>query len=347
MLSRIAAGLFIGSAWLPEPWGSQDEEGSTKMVQSNTFVAGIDIAKAELDVAIDGKEDRLRVPNNLAGYGQLIDWLLERGVHRVGMEASGGYEQSVLEALAEAGFEAALLQPRQVRAFAVYRLRRAKNDRIDARLIARCTAELDLVRPARDRRLAPLDEHLRLIEQIEADISRLKTRREAYRSPRLERWLGQESARLARRLKAELALLIKTIGGHDDLMRRLHLIESVEGVGRRTALTLLILMPELGRLSREEAASLAGLAPFDRDSGTQQGQRRIAGGRFRVRRSLYAAALAASFHWNPALIDFYRRLRAKGKNHKQALVAAARKLLIFVNTVLARGSAWKKQAHAS
>ena len=310
-------------------------------------VAGIDISKAHLDVALDREEARLRVPNDAGGHARLVKWLAEHKVTRVGMEASGGYERAPADALRKAGFEVALLQPRQVRAFAVYRLRRAKNDSIDASLIARCTAELETVRPPRDSRLAAMDEHLRLIEQIESDCSRMKTRKEAYRTPRLERWIAQEVARLERRLKAELTLLVKTIFQHEDLARRLELIETVEGVGRRTALTLIILMPELGQLSREEIASLAGLAPFDDDTGNQRGQRHIEGGRFRVRRSIYAAALAASFRWNPRLVDFYKRLRAKGRGHKQALVACARKLLIFVNTVLTRGSAWQKLASVS
>lgn len=313
------------------------------MTQSTTSVAGIDISKAHLDVALGGRDERLRVPNTLDGCRRLLAWLRQHGVGRVGMEASGGYERLALHALREAGLEVALLQPRQVRAFAVYRLRRAKNDQIDAGLIARCTADLEVVREGRDPRLAEMDEHLRLIEQVEADLSRMKTRAEAYRSSRLKRCIEQEIARLERRLKAELALMMKAIAGHDDLLHRLRLIETVEGVGTRTAITLLILMPELGQLSREEAASLAGLAPFDDDTGKQRGQRHIAGGRFRVRRSLYAAALAASFRWNPRLIAFYKRLREKGHTHKQALVACARKLLIFVNTVLARGTAWEKQ----
>ena len=125
-----------------------------------------------------------------------------------------------------------------------------------------------------------------------------------------------------------------------DLAQRLTLIESVQGIGGRTALSLLILMPELGRLTRGEVASLAGLAPFDRDSGQYRRQRRITGGRHRVRRALYAAALPASFRWNPALVETYKRLRGNGKNHKQALTACARKLLTFVNAVLARQSSW-------
>lgn len=317
------------------------------MAHNSMIAAGIDVGKARLDVQVHGCASRLGVANSRAGYDGLIAWLTDQGVTRIGLEASGGYERAPAEALRKAGFEVVLLQPRQVRAFAVYRLRRAKNDAIDAGLIARVAAELDEVRAPRDPRLAAMDEHLRLIEQIEADLARMKTRGEAYRTPRLKRWIAREEARLERRAAAELALLAKAILAHRDLAERLHLIESVEGVGRRTAITLAVLMPELGGISREAAASLAGLAPFDQDSGKHQGQRQIAGGRSRVRRALYAAALPASFRWNPRLVDLYKRLRDKGRPHKQALVACARKLLVFVNTVLARGSAWQKQTQTS
>ena len=314
------------------------------MGKSITSVAGIDIGKTWLDIAVFGSGEALRLPNSIEGHAALLEWLGRHGVTRVGLEASGGYERDVCAGLRAAGFEVALLQPRQVRAFAVYRLRRAKNDRLDAALIAHCTAALDEVRAAPDPRMASFAEHLRLIEQIETDLARFKTRRDAYRQARLKRWLEQEVARLERRLKAELALLAKSIIGHQDLAQRLALIESVQGIGRRTALSLLVLMPELGQLNRSEIASLAGLAPFDRESGQYRGQRRIAGGRPRVRRSLYAAALPAAFRWNDGLVALYKRLREHGKSHKVALVACARKLLTFANAVVARGSAWTKPA---
>lgn len=310
------------------------------MVHDSMIVAGIDTGKIWLDVACHPSGQALRVENGPAGHRRLADWLAQHGVARVGLEASGGYERGVVAALRDAGLEVAVLQPRQVRAFALFRLKLAKNDRLDAALIARCTAELDLVRPAPDPRLEPLAEHLRLIEQLEADLARAKTRAEAFHLPRHRRALLREAERLAGRVKAELLLLAKTVAAQADLARRLTLIESVAGIGRRTALTLLILMPELGRLSRQEAASLAGLAPFDHDSGQYRGQRRIQGGRHRVRRALYAAALPASFQWNPALVAIYKRLRSAGKNHKQALTACARKLLLYANAVLARQAEW-------
>lgn len=310
------------------------------MEQHSTITAGIDTGKHWLDVALYPRGARARFANTANAHRQLTGWLRRHQVARVGIEASGGYEQTAVAGLRAAGLTVILLQPRQVRAYATCTLQRAKTDGIDAALIADFTARFDRARPAPDSRLAPLAEHLRLIEQIEQDLARARTRQEAYRQPRLRRAVAREIDRLARRHKAELALLLKAVQRHADLAHRLRLIESVDGIGRRTALTLLLLMPELGRLSREQIAALAGLAPYDDSSGERTGTRAIAGGRARVRRALYAAALPAAFRWNAALVAFYKRLTARHKPHKQALTACARKLLIYANAVIARDTPW-------
>lgn len=312
------------------------------MAYSITKAAGIDIGKESLEIALYPEGAGMQAANGPEGRRALVDWLQARGIERVALEASGGYERGVSEALRAAGLSVALLQPRQVRAYARYRLRWAKNDTLDAHLLARIGAELESVGASPDPRLASFSEHLRLIEQFEADLARMKTRLEAYREPRLRDKLSREIARLDQRKQAELALLRKQVRAHDDLKQRMALIESVAGVGARTALGLVILLPELGHCERGEIACLAGLAPFDHDSGRYAGQRRIAGGRARARSTLYMAAFSASRQWNPALIDLYNRLRDKGRSHKQAVIACARKLLIFINTVLARGTPWQK-----
>ena len=131
-----------------------------------------------------------------------------------------------------------------------------------------------------------------------------------------------------------------------DLGKRLDLILSVDGVGLRTAVAILVRMPEIGRVTREQAAALVGLAPYDKDSADYVGQRHIAGGRERLRGNLYTAALPASFRWNPQLKALYKRLIANGKPHKVVLVACARKLLIYANTVVERGTPWTKEMPA-
>jgi len=338
--SVIVASAFIGPGWLPEQPGSLHKAGSTKMTQTNTLTAGIDTSKAKLDIAVHDQSECWQVANAPQGWRRLAADLLKAGVARVGIEATGGYERGVVGHLRAAGFIVLVLQPIQVRAFARVHLRRAKNDALDATLIAACAAAIDQPKIEPDPRLAELAGHLTFVEQIEEDIARLKVRLEHIDVLRLRRLVLADVARLKLRRAAELMRIARALRVHDDLARRLDLVLSVPGIGERTALAIVIRMPELGRVSREEAAALAGLAPFDHDSGTHKGQRHIAGGRARLRRSLYAAALPAAFRWNKALIALYARLIARGKAHSAALVACARKLLIYANTVVQRGTPW-------
>jgi len=326
--------------------GSHHKEGSTKMRQHNMVCAGIDTGKRKLDVAIAGGPHRLQTGNDADGHATLSAWLRRHGVKRVGIEASGGYEQAVVAKLRRDGLVVIVFQPAQVRAYAKFHLQRAKNDQIDAALIAICTAATHTIHAPPDPRLAPFAEHLTLIEQITEDIAQVKTRRETCRDPRIRRLWDSEIARLKQLLRIEFKALVATIRQHSDLAERLDLIASVGGIGLRTAVAILVRMPEIGRVTREQAAALAGLAPYDDDSGDHLGARHIDGGRERLRKSLYTAALPAAFHWNPQLTVIYRRLIAAGKPHKVALVACARKLLIYANTVVERGTPWTKRPAA-
>ena len=320
--------------------GSHHKEGSKKMSKDSTVCAGIDTGKYKLDVAIDASADRLRVENSPEGYRSLSAWLRQRGLERIGIEASGGYEQAAVSFLRADGFVVIVFQPMQVRAYARFVLQHAKNDNIDAALIARCTAAATDIHEPPDTRLAPLAQRLTMIEQLTQDVAQLKTRREACRDQRIREFWKQEIDRLKRLLQAELKQLVAAIGEHRDLSIRLDLIASVDGVGLRTAVAILVRMPEIGRVTREQAAAIAGLAPYDDESGQRRGLRHIKGGRQRLRQSLYAATLPAVFYWNAQLKALYKRLITAGKTHKLVLVACARKLLIFVNTVVARGTPW-------
>jgi transposase len=342
--SVIIVSTFIGPGWLPEQLGSLYKAGSTKMTQTNITTAGIDTSKAKLDVAVHGRSESWQVANALPGWRLLAANLAKVGVTRVGIEATGGYERGLVEHLRAAGFVVLVLQPVQVKAFARVHLRRAKNDALDAILIAACAAAMDQSRITHDPRLADLAGYLTFLEQIEEDIARFKTRLEHIDEPALRRIVNCDIARLKARRTAQIRLIAKQLRAHHDLAVRLDLVLSIPGIGERTALALIIRMPELGRISREEAAALAGLAPFDDDSGQHRGQRHIAGGRGRLRRSLYAAALPAAFRWNKALVALYARLTAAGKSHKAALIACARKLLIYANTVVQRGMPWTEKA---
>jgi transposase len=327
--------------------GSHHKDGSTKMGKVITVCAGIDTGKHKLDVAIDGSTERLQVDNNSEGHRTLLAWLRQRRVERIGIEASGGYEQAVVSSLRADSVVVIVFQPVQVRAYAKFVLQHAKNDAIDAALIARCTTAATDIREPPDARLALLAQQLTMIEQLTEDVRQLKTRREACREERIREFWKREINRLKGVLNSELKQLVAAIREHRDLSDRLDLIASVDGVGPRTAVAILVRMPEIGRVTREQAAAIAGLAPYDDDSGLRRGSRHIKGGRQRLRQSLYAAALPSVFYWNPQLQAFYKRLLAAGKSHTLALVACARKLLIFVNTVVARGTPWTSSKAAT
>jgi transposase len=306
--------------------------------------AGIDTGKRKLDVAIDGRPDELQVDNSPEGHEVLSTWLKRHRTKRVGIEASGGYEQAVVSRLRRDGFVVAVFQPSQVRSYARFHLQRAKNDKIDAALIAACTTTARKVHAAPDPRLTAFAAHLTMIDQITDNIVRSKTCRESCRDQRIQGFWTAEISRLKGIERTERKRLVAALRQHRDLAARLDLIASVDGIGLPTAVAILVRMPEIGQLSREQAAALAGLAPFDKDSGDQVGIRHIGGGRQRLRTALYAAALPAAFRWNAQLVALYKRMIAAGKLHKVALVACARKLLIFANTIVARGTPWVSQA---
>jgi transposase len=320
--------------------GAHRKEGSRKMKKHSMVCAGIDTGKRKLDVALDARLEQLQVDNDPDGHRALSAWLRQHRVKRVGIEASGGYEQAVVAQLRRDGFVVVVFQPAQVRAYAGFVGQRAKNDKIDAKLIAACTAAVKKIHAPPDPRLAPFAERMTLIDQLTDERDRCKIYLESCRDPYRRQFWNAEISHWDKLLKAELKALVNAIRAHRDLAERLDLIESVDGIGRKTAVAILVRLPEIGHLTREEIAALAGLAPFDDQSGEHDGPRHIAGGRKRLRGALFKAALPASFHWNPQLIALYRRLTGAGREHKYALVACARKLLIFANTVVARGTPW-------
>ena len=317
------------------------------MTNTSIPTAGIDTSKHKLDVAVHGRPGSFTVDNSPAGWAMLAARLAEIGVRRVGIEASGGYGRGVTRYLQQLGLTVVPPQPLQLKAFAMLRLQRAKSDPIDAGLVAACTLLLDATNKLPpDPRLDALTDHLTFIEQTERDIARLETRREHIADRRLPRLLAADSKRLEQRRGLELERLTGAPRLHADLASCVDLLPGIAGIGERSALALVLRLPELGRVSREQAAAFAGLAPFVHQSGKRRGETHIGGGRGRRRRSLYAAALPASLRCNPALRALYARLVARGHGHNSALVACARKLLLFANTVVARGTPWREQAAA-
>lgn len=314
------------------------------MAQESGFV-GIDVSKDELEVFILPWRRQVCVSNDAAGWSELIAWLGQHAVARIGLEASGGYEAGVVAALRAAGYCVHILDPWRVRSFAKAAGRRAKNDRIDATVIARFVATFELHQarpdPARQAlgalvkaRLAAIELRVGLANMAEHGNGELVRLRRRY-----------ERALLAdeKRLDGKIAAFITK---HADLAERAALLASTPGVGPQTAAVLLALLPELGRLPRQQIAALAGLAPYDDDSGKRHGKRATAGGRTLVRRALYMAALSA-LRCNPVLRAFHQRLRARGKEFKVAQVACMRKLLTILNAMLRDNQPWHSTpAHA-
>ena len=311
----------------------------------STTCAGIDVGKHTLDAAIDSGGAAIRIANDAAGIADLIAWLKAREVGRVGLEASGGYERGVCAALREAGFEIVLHQPLEIRLFARLKRRRAKNDRLDAAMIAAATRTASVKQTAYDAGLHELAERLTAYEQASDLIAQMKTMTEHVTLNDIAAEWRVKIAAMTR-LKAKIAAtLVAAVKARADMAARYALLRSLPGVGPIVAIALIVRMPELGAMQRGQAASLLGVAPFDRDSGQYKGLRRIAGGRARPRRLVYMAALAAK-RCDPAFKAFAQSLNARGKPPKVALVAIMRKLIEAANLVLSRGQPWRTTAPA-
>lgn len=302
-------------------------------------VVGIDVSKAQLDVALLPGSQRLQFANDAAGITELVKQLRAAQAELVVMEATGGYETAAATAIAGAGLRLAVVNPRQVRDFARATGRLAKTDRIDAELIgvfAQAVEPQITVLPDEDTRA------------LEALLVR-RTQLIAMRTQESNR-LGLSSGVTRKQIKTHIAWLDRAIGALDtDLTAKLRtsaawrarddLLQSMKGVGPITSGTLMSALPELGRLDRRAIAALVGVAPFNRDSGTLRGRRAIYGGRARVRSVLYMAATSA-VRTNPVIRTCYQRLIQRGKPHKVAMVACMRKMLTILNAMARTNTPW-------
>lgn len=311
-----------------------------KTLHVSTKAAGIDIGKAKLDTGLNEGEDRLQTGNDPQAFGQIIAFLRQRQIERVGVEATGAYGLALIEALRQAGFQVFQHQPAQIRLYRQMQLKRAKTDTIDAVLIARFTALAEPKPCLGDARLAHFAEKLLFLDHIREDAIRLQGRLDRFRDPAIVARIKADIASLKAKARQELLALKKELKTHPDLARTLDLLLSIPGIGHYSALVLIIRLPELIHLDRNQIAALVGVAPFNCDSATMHGQRHIAGGRKNIRNALYVPTLAAATKWNPDLKAFYDRLKAKGKKTKVAIIAAMRKLLIIARAVLIRGKKW-------
>lgn len=307
------------------------------MDEAGGCVVGIDVSKSRLDVAVLPGGEVLQLANDAAGWRELGRRLRGRAVKAIGLEPSGGYERDLLWALRQAGLPVRVLNPHRVRQYARALGRLAKNDRIDALMIARFTGDLPVRAPRHDPLAEQMAELVTARRQLSDDKVRLGNQLEQVRDPVLRRMLG---CRL-RRLAAEILLLDKRlaaiIAANPDLAAKDRLIQSVPGAGPAYSYTLLALVPEIADANRRELAALIGLAPFDDDSGKRKGKRRIKGGRSEVRRVAYMAALSAAT-WCPPLKAYRLRLIASGIAPKAAIIAVARRMIGIVAAILRSGT---------
>jgi transposase len=308
------------------------------MSASPLFV-GIDVAKAELVVALGPSRDLVAVPNDESGIRQVLEHLQVASPALIVLEATGGYETAVVAALAAAGLPVVVANPRQVRAFAKAMGILAKTDNIDAHVLALFAERVrPPIRPLRDEALRMFDALLtrrrQLIEMLVAERNRL-----AHALPLVEKSLKQHIRWLERRLSDVDSDLDQTVQQSPVWRAKEDLLRSVPGVGPIVSRTLLANLPELGTLNRKQIAALVGVAPLAKDSGTLRGKRMVWGGRAPVRAALYMGALIASRH-NPPIRDFYQRLVAAGKPKKVALTACMRKLLVILNTMVRNNTRW-------
>jgi transposase len=300
---------------------------------------GIDVSKDNLDAAAYVSGKKWRLPNSDAGINKLLDILREISPALVVLEATGGYETPAAYELNKARIPFAVINPRESRDFAKATKKLAKTDTIDARVLAHFAAAIKPEpRPMADEQTQELEVILarrrQVIEMLTAEKNRLHTARK----PVIEAinahidYLEKELSGIGSNLKGRIA-------ESPVQQERYKLLHSVPGVGDNVAATLVIDLPELGKINNKQIATLVGVAPLNHDSGSKRGKCSPWGGRPQVRAALYMAALVAS-RCNPVISSLYVRLCAMGKAKKVALVACMHKLLIIMNSMLRHKTFW-------
>ena len=309
-------------------------------MSEGSLYVGIDVAKERLDLASRPSGSFWHSSNDEGGITEVVSRLKELSPALVVLEATGGLELPLVDALAAAGLPVVVVNPRQVRDFARATGKLAKTDRLDAQVLAHFAEGVrPKPRPLPDIKAqllgALLARRRQLVGMLIAERNRLSSA-----LPRVRPGIQEHISWLETRLTALDGELGQTLQGSPLWREKEDLLQGVPGVGPILSLTLLAELPELGTLDRRQIAALVGVAPLNRDSGTSRGKRAVWGGRATVRAALYMAALVAS-RFNPIIKAFYQRLLSKGKPKKVALTACMRKLLTFLNAMLKHRTTWE------
>lgn len=308
---------------------------------------GIDVSKDYWDVAIDGENKVRRYATSPEGLKDLLGQLATLSNVRVCLEATGGWERVLVDALHHHAISVAVVNPRQIRDFARAMNQLAKTDAIDARVIARFAAMME---PTPHEKPSENQEKLRSLRtrrnQVVDMLTQEKNRLATQHDPEIRQLINRSIDWYKQQLKEIDQQIEQRIEADASLRQKAALLTSVPGVAMATASALLTEMPELGNLNRREAARLAGLAPINRDSGKMRGKRMIGGGRRTVRRALYMATLVAT-RFNPRIRQHYQHLLSQGKRKLVALAACMRKLLLILNTILKTNTPWNYSANST
>jgi transposase len=303
---------------------------------------GIDISKDRLDVYRLSDRRHIQVANDKAGLQALLKWIGKGELPLVVFEATGAYHRRLEAALATSGTPFARVNPRQARRFAEATGRLAKTDRVDAAMLARMGAVLELEgRDAPNENLYDLKELMATRRALIKDRTAARTRLCAATVPLVKRQLNARIKQIETQLTQIDAAIASKVAQDEAMSRKLAILISIPGIAESTALSMLIEMPELGTLEGKQAASLAGLAPISRQSGTWQGRERIQGGRPFLRRAIYMPALVAT-RFNADLKAKYEHLIRAGKPAKVAITAIMRKLVVMANALLRDGREWSE-----
>jgi transposase len=311
------------------------------MAQDDVVVVGIDVAKDKVDACIRALSQRQTFPSAAEGRRALIRWLRKHKVGQAAMEASGGYERDWAKALREAGIEVRIVDPKRVRNFARSAGRLAKNDAIDAAMIAwfaeTFTDAPGQVFDATREKLVQIVNARQNLLDMQTSLQNQSEHSTPEIVQKMQACLLRNIAREVAKLEVAIAAIIKAT---PHLAELAEIIESVPGLGKASSAGLVAAMPELGQVSNKIAAALLGVAPYDDDSGQRRGNRHIKGGRRKVRNLFYMACLGAATRHNPVIKAFYVLLIDKGKEKKVALTACMRKLIGILNTMIARRQKW-------
>jgi transposase len=309
-------------------------------------IVGIDVSKDKVDAAIVSASARMSFTTSEQDQQQLLSWLDDHEVGKAVMEASGGYERRWARILHGAGIEVRIVDPKRVRHYAKAAGQEAKTDRLDAEMIA-LFGETFADQPGR-----PHDGDSEAVDQLVSGRARLKLL-----AVQLANWTEHEAPAELQQIYQELGGLLESrlgslektiaerIGQTERLATRAEIIESVPGLGPGSAAGLIAWLPELGLVDNKAIAALVGVAPYADQSGSRDGQRSIRGGRRKLRNLLFLPVVGAATRNNPVLKAYYDRLIANGKEPKVALIACMRKLVVILNTMIARGEKWQPEKH--